>query len=147
MYRGKQLITWWMIPSNASVFHLFQCIIWIICYDFFVKKMEKNLNIRKNLRILWCGNVHVSRAQPIFDGWRDEKNFQVGIFDWNKIMNDGWMNDRCVKWMPIPKHVCSSVVFYSRIWSDWCANSIHVACNGMDCANEIQHHLEMYLSY
>lgn len=127
MYRGKQLITWWMIPSNASVFQpqskwcFFFVFPFVSMYNlnnllwFYCKENGKKFEYSKEFAhtVMWQCSRHLRTA--IFDGWRDEKNFQVGIFDWNKIMNDGWMNDRCVKWMPIPKHVCSSVVFYTYL--------------------------------
>lgn len=119
MYRGKQLITWWMIPSNASVFqpqskwcvfffwffHLFQCIIWIICYDFIVKKMEKKFEYSKEFAhtVMWqCSRQSRTADFRWLERW---KEFSSGNI-WLKQNYEWWMNEWSVCQMNADTKAC-----------------------------------------
>lgn len=139
---------------------LSRCFVFIFFHFAFVSKYNSdnllwfhckrmNLNIRKYLRQLcWQCSRH-SHNTAIFDGSKDEKNFQVGIFDWNKIMNDGWMIGVSNECQYQSTYARAQSIVFVYIWRAECANTAHRACNERwsKWSNEIQHHLEMYLSY
>lgn len=99
------------------------------CLHSFVSKSNLNnllwFHCRGKIWILesicaYCaGNVHVT-GKPYFSMARKmNKNLQVGIFDWNQIMNDGWMIG-CVKWSARYYILARSCLIYLTAW---CANT------------------------
>lgn len=53
------------------------------------------------------------------------KESQVGIFDWNKIMNDGWLDDRCMfVFVCVKRAICSDTTS-NRVCCVYVGSTIH----------------------
>lgn len=117
MYRGKQLITWWMIPSNASVFQprskwcFFFVFPFVSMYNlnnllwFFCKENGKKFEYSKEFAhtVMWqCSRQSRTADFRWLERW---KEFSSGNI-WLKQNYEWWMNEWSVCQMNADTKAC-----------------------------------------